>query len=104
MTIHECMMKLSAKGTNYVRKYYARIQPFEVEPSATYEFNGEFSEMNGEKTRSEITLDEDLQIEDMFCTCGADGLCIHLATMMYDIEERDTLFISEFLQNSELKN
>ena len=43
----------------------------------------------------EINLNEDHTIDDMFCTCGAGSLCVHLAAMMYDMVERDTIRLSE---------
>ena len=97
MTIKECLAQLSAEDLAYVKEYYECIQPFEVEPSATYEFDGEFRGLDGERIIAEITLSEDHQIEDMFCTCGAGGLCVHLAAMIFDIEERNTLFFSSCL-------
>ena len=97
MTIKECLIQLSTEDLTYVKQYYESIQPFEVEPSATYEFDGEFRGIDGERIDAEITLSEDHQIEDMFCTCGAGGLCVHLAAMMFDMEERDTLFFSSYL-------
>ena len=97
MTIKECLAQLSAKKLAYIKEYCESIQPFEVEPSATYEFDGEFRGLDGERICAEITLSEDHQIEDMFCSCGTGGLCIHLAAMMFDIEERNTLFFSSCL-------
>ena len=102
MTIKECLAQLSAEDLDYVKEYCERIQPFEVEPSATYEFNGEFQGSDGERIDAEITLSEDHQIEDMFCTCGAGGLCVHLAAMMFDMEERSTLFFSSCLAQQNL--
>ena len=103
MTIKECLAQLSAEDLAYVKEYYESIRPFEVEPSATYEFDGEFRGSDGECINAEITLSEDHQIEDMFCTCGAGGLCVHLATMMVDMEERNTLFFSSFLAQEDIK-
>lgn len=40
MTIKECLAQLSAEDLDYVKEYYESILPFEVEPSATYEFDG----------------------------------------------------------------
>lgn len=31
----------------------------------------------------------------MLCTCGAGTLFVHLATMMYDMVERNTIRLSE---------
>ena len=95
MTIKECLAQLSAEDLAYVTEYCESIQPFEVEPSATYEFDGEFKDSEGERIGTEITLSGDFQIEDMFCTCGAGSLCVHLAAMMYDMVERDTIRLSE---------
>ena len=102
MTIKECLAQLSTEDLTYVKQYYESIQPFEVEPSATYEFDGEFRGIDGERIDAEITLSEDHQIEDMFCTCGAGGLCVHLAAMMFDMEERNTLFFSSCLAQQDL--
>ena len=102
MTIKECLAQLSAEDMAYIKEYCESIQPFEVEPSATYEFNGEFRGLDGECIRAEITLTEDHQIEDMFCICGAGGLCVHLAAMMFDMEERNTLFFSSCLAQQDL--
>lgn len=103
MTIKECLAQLSAEDLAYVKEYYESIRSFEVEPSATYEFDGEFKDSEGERIRTEITLSEDFQIEDMFCTCGAGGLCVHLAAMMVDMEERNTLFFSSVLAQEDIK-
>ena len=102
MTIKECLTQLSAEDLTYVKEYCESIRPFEVEPSTTYEFNGEFSDLDGKRIGAEITLSEDHQIEDMFCTCGAGGLCVHLAAMMFDMEERSTLFFSSCLAQQNL--
>ena len=103
MTIKECLAQLSTEDLAYVKEYCESIQPYEVEPSVTCEFNGEFRGLNGERISVEITLSEDHQIEDMFCTCGAGGLCVHLAAMMFDMEERNTLFFSSFLAQEDIK-
>ena len=102
MTIKECLAQLSAEDLAYVKEYYESIRSFEVEPSATYEFDGEFRGSDGERINAEITLSEDHQIEDMFCTCNADGLCVHLAAMLFDMEERDILFFSSYLAQQAL--
>ena len=102
MTIKDCLTQLSAEDLTYVKEYCESIRPFEVEPSTTCEFNGEFSDLDGERIGAEITLSEDHQIEDMFCACGAGGLCIHLAAMMFDMEERSTLFFSSCLAQQNL--
>lgn len=94
MTINSCLTKLSAKELAHVKQYHKRIQPFAVAPSFTLEFDGQFSG-DGETILAEINLNEDHRIDDMFCTCGAGGLCIHLATMMVDMLERDTIRLSE---------
>ena len=103
MTIKECLAQLFAEDLAYVKEYYERIRPFEVEPSSTYEFDGEFRSPDGERIDAEITLSEDHQIEDMFCTCGSGGLCVHLAAMMVDMEERNTLFFSSVLAQEDIK-
>ena len=102
MTIKECLAQLSAEDLAYVKEYCESIQPFEVEPSATYEFDGEFKDSEGERIGTEITLSGDFQIEDMICTCGAGGLCAHLAAMMFDMEERNILFFSSYLAQQDL--
>ena len=39
-------------------------------------------------------MDENAEMEDLYCTCRAGGLCIYLAAMMYDLEKRKTVFLS----------
>lgn len=34
---------------------------------------------------SEVTLDDDNLVEDMYCSCES-GFCIHLAAMLHEIE------------------
>lgn len=102
MTIKECLAQISAEDLAYVKEYYEGIRPFEVEPSATYEFAGEFRASAGERIDAEITLSENHQIEDMFCTCGAGGLCVHLTAMMFDMEKRNILFFSSYLAQQDL--
>jgi len=46
-------------------------------------------------------LDENAEIEDLYCTCGAGNLCVHLAAMMFDMVERDTIQLSEQENESE---
>lgn len=104
MTIHEILKSLSVEDLALTKRYYESIQPFEVEPNATYEFDGEFRGSDGERIYAEITLSEDHQIEDMFCTCGAGGLCVHLAAMMLDMEERNTLFFSICLARQDVRD
>ena len=94
MTIYEILKSLSAEDLALTKRYYESIQPFEIQPSDTYEFNAEFPAEDGERIIAEITLDENAEIEDLYCTCCADGLCIHLAAMMYDMEEHKTVFFS----------
>lgn len=94
MTINRCLEKLSAKELACVKRYRERIQPFAVAPSSTLEFDGQFNG-DGETIFAEINLNEDNTIDDMFCTCGVGGLCIHLATMMVDMLERDTIRLLE---------
>ena len=48
-------------------------------------------------------MEENAEIEDLYCTCRAGGLCVHLAAMMYDMEERDTIRLSEQKNESENK-
>lgn len=93
MTINRCLEKLSAKELACVKRYRERIQPFAVAPSSTLEFDGQFSD-DGENIFTEINLNEDNTIDDMFCTCGGGGLCIHLAVMMVDMVERDIIRLS----------
>ena len=59
MTIKECLAQLSSEDLAYVKEYYESIRPFEVEPSATYEFDGEFRGLVGERIRTEIAMSED---------------------------------------------
>ena len=56
--------------------------------------DAEFPDEDGERIIAEITLDENAEIEDLYYTCRTGGLCIHLAAMMYDMEERKTVFFS----------
>ncbi|MEI3121689.1 MAG: hypothetical protein V8S86_12140 [Eubacteriales bacterium] len=72
----------------------SRDPAFTVLPSSTLEFDGQFNG-GGETIFTEINLNEDHTIDDMFCTCGAGSLCVHLAAMMYDMVERDTIRLSE---------
>ena len=58
----------------------------------------EFPTEDGERIIAEITLDENAEIEDLYCTCRAGGLCVHLAAMMCDMEERKTVFFSGRMQ------
>ena len=76
MTINKYLQQLSPEDLAYVKQYHHEIQPFRVLPSSTLEFDGQF---NG----------------DVFYTCGAGGLCVHLTAMMYDMVERDTIRLSE---------
>ena len=78
---------------------YARRE-HRVLPSSTLEFDGQFNG-GGETIFTEINLNEDHTIDDMFCTCGAGSLCVHLAAMMYDMVERDTIRLSELENESE---
>lgn len=94
MTIHEILKILSVEDLALTKRYYESIQPFEVQPSDTYEFDAEFPAEDGERIIAEITLDENAEIEDLYCTCRAGGLCVHLAAMMYDLEKRKTTLFS----------
>ena len=95
MTIQGILKSLSAKELALTKRYYESIQRFEVQPSDTYEFDAEFPAEDGERIIAEITLDENAEIEDLYCTCGAGNLCVHLAAMMFDMVERDTIRLSE---------
>ena len=81
MTIHGILKSLSAKELALTKRYYESIQRFEVQPSDTYEFDAEFPAEDGERIIAEITLDENAEIEDLYCTCGAGNLCVHLAVV-----------------------
>ena len=94
MTIHKILKSLPAEDLALTKRYYESIQPFEVQPSDTYEFDAEFPAEDGERIIAEITLDENAEIEDLYCTCRAGGLCVHLAAMMYEMDERDTIRLS----------
>lgn len=86
MTIRDCLQGLSAEDKRAVRGYYESIQPFYVPPSKTKEYDAQFVDGAGEPVFAEITLCRDSDhIEDMYCTCGADGFCIHLAAMMWNM-------------------
>ena len=104
MTIHEILKSLSAEDLALTKRYYESIQPFEVPPSDTYEFDAEFPAEDGERIIAEITLDEHAEIEDLYCTCLAGGLCVHLAAMMYDMEERDMFRLSKQENKSRTDN
>ena len=86
MTINKYLQQISPEDLAYVKRYHHEIQPF----------NG-----GGETIFTEINLNEDHTIDDMFCTCGAGSLCVHLAAMMYDMVERDTIQLSEQENESE---
>ena len=98
MMIHETLKHLSAEDQARTNGYYESIQPFEVQSSDTYEFDAEFPAEDGERIIAEITLDENAEIEDLYCTCRTGGLCVHLAAMMYDMEERETVIFSGCIQ------
>lgn len=83
MTINKYLQQISPEDLAYVKRYHHEIQPFRVLPSSTLEFDGQFNG-GGETIFTEINLNEDHTIDDMFCTCGAGSLCVHLAAMMYD--------------------
>lgn len=90
MTINKYLQQLSPEDLTYVKQYHHEIQPFRVLPSSTLEFDGQFNG-DGETIFAEIDLNEDHTVDDVFCTCGAGGLCVHLTAMMYDMVERDTI-------------
>ena len=98
MTIQRILNSLSAEDLARTKRYYKSIQPFAVQPSDTCEFDAEFPAEDGERIIAEITLDENAEIEDLYCTCRTGGLCIHLAAMMYDMEERETVIFSGCIQ------
>ena len=98
MTIQGILNSLSAEDLALVKRYYKSIQPFAVQPSDTCEFDAAFPAEDEERIIVEITLDENAEIEDLYCTCRAGGLCVHLASMMYDIEDRKTVFFSRRMQ------
>ena len=75
------------------KQYHHESQPFRVLPSSTLEFDGQFNG-DGETIFAEINLNGDHTIDDMFCTCSGRSLCVHLATMMFDMAERDTIRLS----------
>ena len=100
MTINKYLQQISPEDLAYVKRYHHEIQPFRVLPSSTLEFDGQFNG-GGETIFTEINLNEDHTIDDMFCTCGAGSLCFHLAAMMYDMVERDTIQLSEQENESE---
>lgn len=94
MTINKYLQQISPENLAYVKQYHHEIQPFRVLQSFTLEFDGQING-DGETIFAEINLNEDHTINDMFCTCGVDGLCVHLAAMMYDMVERNTIWLSE---------
>ena len=77
MTINKYLQQISPEDLAYVKRYHHEIQPFRVLPSSTLEFDGQFNG-GGETIFTEINLNEDHTIDDMFCTCGAGSLCVHL--------------------------
>lgn len=87
MTIDKYLQQLSPEDLAYVKQYHHKIQPFRVLPSSTLEFDSQFNG-DGKIIFTEINLDEDHTIDDMFCICGAGSRCIHLAAMMYEIWSR----------------
>ena len=97
MTIQGILKNLSAEDLELTKQYYKSIQPFAVQPSDTCEFDAEFPAEDGERIIAEIILDENTEIEDLYCTCRAGGLCVHLAAMMYDMEKRKTVFFSGYM-------
>ena len=98
MTIQGILKNLSAEDLELTKRYYKSIQPFTVQPSDTCVFDAEIPAEDWERIIAEITLDENAEIEDLYCTCGAGGLCVHLAAMMCDMEERKTVFFSGRMQ------
>ena len=98
MTIQGILKNLSAEDLELTKQYYKSIQPFAVQPSDTCEFDAEFPAEDGERVIAEITLNENVEIKDLYCTCRAGGLCVHLAAMMCDMEERKTVFFSGRMQ------
>lgn len=70
MTINKYLQQISPEDLAYVKRYHHEIQPFRVLPSSTLEFDGQFNG-GGETIFTEINLNEDHTIDDMFCTCGA---------------------------------
>ena len=74
MTIQGILKNLSAEDLELTKQYYKSIQPFAVQPSDTCEFDAEFPAEDGERIIAEITLDENAEIEDLYCTCRA-GVC-----------------------------
>lgn len=101
MTVRQYWQSLSENDKTLVKRYYDSIQPFEVLPSPTLEFDGEFTDENGEPIWAEINLFANLEIDDVFCTCGAGGCCVHLAAMMYDMVERGTVILSKQLYDGD---
>lgn len=85
MTINKYLQQISPEDLAYVKRYHHEIQPFRVLPSSTLEFDGQFNG-GGETIFTEINLNEDHTIDDMFCTCGAGSLCVHLAAMVLYFE------------------
>ena len=84
MTINKYLQQISPEDLAYVKRYHHEIQPFRVLPSSTLEFDGQFNG-GGETIFTEINLNEDHTIDDMFCTCGAGSLCVHLRTPLCKI-------------------
>ena len=101
MMINKYLQQISPEDLAYVKQYHHEIQPFRVLPSSTLEFDGQFNG-DGETIFAEINHNEDHTIDNMFCTCGAGDLCVHLVAMMYDIVERDMIRLSE--QDNESEN
>ena len=66
MTINKYLQQISPEDLAYVKRYHHEIQPFRVLPSSTLEFDGQFNG-GGETIFTEINLNEDHTIDDMFC-------------------------------------
>ena len=103
MTIHGNLKSLSVEDLALTKRYYESIQPFEVQPSDTDEFDAEFPAEGGERIIAEITLNENAEIEDLYCTCRAGGFCVHLAAMMYNMEERKTVLFLNGLARQNIR-
>lgn len=48
-------------------------------------FNAEFIKEKGE-IQTEVVLDDNLDIEEVFCNCGTSGLCPHIVATLIGSE------------------
>lgn len=62
---------------------------------------------NGKEHRVEISVDTESNVEDVYCSCGINGFCIHIASVCHGIELIQgigTDSLSDALEKLELTN